>query len=144
MNNALVRRSERLYDFVLQFYPKSYRQAFGEEMKYVFSESLKEAYAENGDQGVITLWGRTIIDAGKSLILQHIENQKERQSMQPKNTDIVMQNKVFTYIALATAAILAIPLIAMQFTSDVDWGPLDFTIIGVLLFGMGSLFVLTA
>jgi len=30
-------------------------------------------------------------------------------------------------------ALLLLPLIAMQFTSEVDWGPVDFTIMGVML-----------
>ena len=55
-----------------------------------------------------------------------------------------MQNKVFLWIAAATGLILSIPLIAMQFKSDVDWGLSDFTIIGILLFGMGSIFVFVA
>jgi hypothetical protein len=71
MNKAVLRRSEGIYSFLLRFYPKSYRQESGEEMKYVFSESLKDTYTENGEQGIITLWARTIIDAGKSLITQH-------------------------------------------------------------------------
>lgn len=52
-----------------------------------------------------------------------------------------MQNKVFTWIALGTAAILSIPLIAMQFTSEVNWDLSDFVIMGIVLFGMGFLFV---
>ncbi len=64
--------------------------------------------------------------------------------MKRKNTDIIMQNKIFTWIALATCVILSIPLIAMQFKSDVNWELSDFIIMGVLLFGMGSAFVLVA
>ncbi|HEY1200420.1 MAG TPA: hypothetical protein VGE79_05545, partial [Niastella sp.] len=30
-----------------------------------------------------------------------------------------------------------IPLIAMQFTSEVDWSPFDFLVMGVLLLGTG-------
>ena len=42
-------------------------------------------------------------------------------------------------VAAGTAFILLIPLVAMQFTSDVDWGLLDFIIIGTLLFSAGLL-----
>lgn len=59
-------------------------------------------------------------------------------------TDIVMQNKVFLWIALATGFILLIPLISMQFTSDVNWTLFDFVVAGTLLFGTGLVFVLTA
>ncbi|MFK2819718.1 hypothetical protein U0L90_06290 [Flavobacteriaceae sp. LMIT009] len=37
------------------------------------------------------------------------------------------------------AAILLIPLIAMQFTDEVNWQLTDFVIFGVLLFGVGIL-----
>ncbi len=144
MSKAVINRSKRIYGFLLKFYPKNYRQEFGEEMKYVLSESLKDAYTENGEQGIITLWARTIIDAGKSLLAQHLENQKGGDSMKTKSNDIIMQNKVFIWIALATGLILLIPLIAMQFSGEWDWDVPDFIIIGILLFGMGSLFVLTA
>ncbi len=144
MNKAVLRRSERIYGFLLKFYPRSYRQEFGEEMKYVFSESLKDAYREKGEQGIFTLWGRTIIDAGKSLVSQHLENQKGSDFMKTKSNDIIMQNKIFIRIALVTGLILLIPLIAMQFSDEWDWNEGDFIIIGTLLFGMGSMFVLAA
>jgi hypothetical protein len=128
----------------LRFYPKSYRQEFVEEMKYVFSESLKDAYTKHGEQGIIQLWARTIIDAGKNLITQYVETQKGGDSMKTKSNDIIMQNKVIIWIALATGLILLIPLIAMQFTGEVAWTLSDFVIAGALLFGTGLMFVLTA
>lgn len=50
-----------------------------------------------------------------------------------------MQNKRLVGILLAVAFLLLIPLVAMQFTNDVDWSPLDFLIAGVLLLGTGLL-----
>lgn len=144
MNEAVIRRSERLYGFLLRFYPKSFRQEFGEEMKYVFSEALKDAYTENGERGIIDLWARTIVDAGKTLVTQHLENQKGSGSMKTNNRDFIMQNKIFIWIALATGLILLIPLIAMQFTGEMDWNLFDFVVAGVLLFGTGFMFVLAA
>lgn len=85
-----------------------------------------------------------IIDAGKSLVTQHLKNQKEGDSVKTKSNDIIMQNKVFLWIALATGLILLIPLLAMQFTGEVNWTLLDFATAGVLLSGIGSMFVLAA
>lgn len=61
--------------------------------------------------------------------------------MRKRNNDLIMQNKIFLWIALATAAILSIPLIAMQFTNEVDWDLPDFIIMSILIFGTGFAFV---
>jgi hypothetical protein len=45
-------------------------------------------------------------------------------------------------VALATVLLLLVPALAMQFTAEVSWGPGDFLIAGLLLFGAGSLAVL--
>ncbi len=57
-------------------------------------------------------------------------------------TFIIVQNKNIIRIALATAFILLIPLLAMQFTDEVAWSLGDFIVMGVLLFGTGLAYVL--
>lgn len=49
-----------------------------------------------------------------------------------------------TRIALATAFLLLIPLVAMQLTQEVAWTLADFVVAGVLLFGTGLTYVLVA
>jgi hypothetical protein len=46
-------------------------------------------------------------------------------------------NKPIIRLVLATGIILLIPLLAMQFTDEVDWGLFDFIIIGTLLMTAG-------
>lgn len=69
--------------------------------------------------------------------------------------DLIHQNKVFGLIAAATAAILSVPYLAMQFNwvkpdpanpadMGVNWTLFDFIVMGTLLFGAGSIFVLVA
>ena len=48
-----------------------------------------------------------------------------------------MQNNRLLLIISLTAILLMIPLIAMQFTEDVNWTLSDFTVAGILLFGTG-------
>lgn len=47
-------------------------------------------------------------------------------------------------VALGTALLLLVPLVAMQFTGEVAWGPVDFLAAGALLFGAGMAFSLAA
>ncbi len=50
---------------------------------------------------------------------------------------MITQNKRLTGILLTVAFILLIPLIAMQFTNEVNWGVFDFVVMGILLLGTG-------
>ena len=50
---------------------------------------------------------------------------------------MIMQNKRLIGIVLTVALLLLIPLIAMQFTDEVNWTLLDFVVMGVLLLGTG-------
>jgi len=49
------------------------------------------------------------------------------------------QNKRLIGIICMVAVILSIPLLAMQFTNEVDWAVSDFVIMGILLLGTGLL-----
>jgi hypothetical protein len=50
---------------------------------------------------------------------------------------MIMQNKRLIGIVLTVTLLLLIPLIAMQFTNEVQWDSRDFIIMGVLLLGTG-------
>lgn len=128
MSNTWLQTSQQLYSFLLQLYPKNFRQEFGKEMQFVFSELLKDAQKEKGDQGVLTLCIRTLIDETKNLITQHIENQQGGLSMKTKS---------IVRVALVTASILLVPMIGMQLSDEWNWSPSDFIIIGALVAGTG-------
>lgn len=139
MHKALISSSKQLYAFLLRFYPKNYQQEFGDEMKYVFSESLKDAYETKKEQGLIYLWSRTVIDAIKSLGSQHIDNLKGGELMKNKKIDIIQQDKAFLLLAVGTLAALTIPLLARF-----PWTTFDFLVMGALIFSMGSIFIFAA
>ena len=52
---------------------------------------------------------------------------------------MITKNKRLTGIVLTVALLLLIPLVAMQFTEEVNWTLSDFVIMGVLLLGTGLL-----
>jgi hypothetical protein len=50
---------------------------------------------------------------------------------------MITQNKRLIGILVAVVILLLIPLIAMQFTSEVDWSVFDFLVMAILLLGTG-------
>jgi len=48
-----------------------------------------------------------------------------------------MKNKRLIIILIVVAVILTIPLVAMQFTTEVNWSLFDFVVAGILLLGTG-------
>lgn len=52
---------------------------------------------------------------------------------------MLKQNKRLIGILATVAFVLSIPLVAMQFTKEVDWSLSDFVIMGILLTGIGLL-----
>jgi Ca2+/Na+ antiporter len=63
-------------------------------------------------------------------------------TMNIKTTIIIFRKSAFFWVTIVTGVILLIPLTAMQLTDEVNWDITDFTVMGFLLFSMGSLFVL--
>jgi hypothetical protein len=51
--------------------------------------------------------------------------------------------KSVSLVVLATALILLVPLVAMQFTAEVAWKLSDFLVAGALLIGIGLMFVIS-
>ncbi|MGB7842196.1 MAG: hypothetical protein WBL21_05355 [Salinimicrobium sp.] len=53
-------------------------------------------------------------------------------------TGVMMkQNKILGLIFFVATGLLLLPLIAMQFTDEVNWSAFDFLVMGILLFGTG-------
>lgn len=47
------------------------------------------------------------------------------------------KDKRLTIILLSVPTLLLIPFLGMQFTSEIDWSPFDFAIMGTLLLSVG-------
>ncbi|GAB2846746.1 hypothetical protein [Hymenobacter ruber] len=57
---------------------------------------------------------------------------------------MTLQSKNLTRLALVTVFLLLIPLVAMQFTKEVNWTLFDFVFAGGLVFGTGLMYQLVA
>lgn len=55
------------------------------------------------------------------------------------NFIMLLQNKRLIFILATIVFILLVPLVAMQFTSEVNWSAADFALMGTLLLGTGLL-----
>ncbi len=62
--------------------------------------------------------------------------------MNSETSGLMHRKAAFIRVTAISAAILLIPLIAMQFTEEVGWGAADFIVMGSFLLAMGSMFVL--
>jgi len=124
-----IRRFRSWYATLLRLYPKPYRERFGEPMEQTFNDLLRERAEEEKGLFGFALW--MFVETFAGLIRENI-------------TVIIMQNKSIIRIALATAFILLLPLLAMQLTDEVVWDLADFAVAGVLLFGAGLTYELIA
>jgi hypothetical protein len=131
---ATHRNYRRLYERVLRLYPATYQQHYAEGMAQTFSDVLREHDADDLAICALGMFIDTLAGIVRENMSQVIQKTKET----------AMQNRNIVYIALATLLILAIPLVAMQFTSEVQWTALDFGIVAFLLLGTGLAYEFTA
>lgn len=74
-----------------------------------------------------------------------VERKKTMKTMSDGRGFNVQQSvtKKIGLVVLVTAAILLVPLIAMQLSGEVNWTAFDFVVAGVLLAGTGLAYVLS-
>jgi hypothetical protein len=121
-SDSTVRRYRRWYARLLRFYSRPFRERFAESMEQTFSDLLRERQGAGESMLSFVLWVFAETSAG--IVRENLG------AFLPRNRNIVA-------IAVATVCILAIPLVAMQFTEEVAWSPGDFVVAGALLFGTG-------
>jgi len=128
-----VATSERAYRSLLRAYPRGLRDEYGGEMVRCFRDLCREELEDDGGGlGLAALWARTLPELLYTAL-------KERSTMLARNT-----YRSVVGVALATAFILLLPLLAMQITDEVVWDLADFVFAGALIFGTGLTYVLVA
>jgi hypothetical protein len=94
-------------------------------MKQTFNDLLNERAKEGKELFAYVLW--MFVETSGGIIKNNAKF-------------IFMKNKRILIVIIITFLILLIPLVAMQFTNEVDWSPGDFLIMGVLIMGLGLAF----
>jgi hypothetical protein len=122
-----VGTSERAYRSLLRAYPRELRDEYGDEMARCFQDLCREELEDGGGLGLAALWARTLPELLYTAL-------KERSTMLNRNA-----YRSVVGVALATAFILLIPLLAAP-----AWSLADFVIAGALIFGTGLTYVLAA
>ncbi len=64
--------------------------------------------------------------------------------MNIEESETVSQKIPLLSLAIVTGVLLLIPFTAMLFTDEVNWNIADFIVMGFLLFGFGSIFLLVS
>ncbi len=124
-----IQRYRNWYAKLLRLYSKPYYERFGEGMEQTFNDLLRERAEEERGLFGCALW--MSVETFAAIIRENM-------------TMIITQNKNIIRIALATAFILLLPLLAMQITDEVVWDLADFAVAGALLFGTGLTYELVA
>jgi uncharacterized membrane protein len=133
-SECAIHRYRRWYGRLLRLYPRPFRDRFAEPMAQTFTDLARE---------------RT--DGGRSLLAFALVTFAETAShILRENMTQLTRTKSYLRWILVTAAVLAVPALAMALnlaipdpgsgTDRVNWGPMDFAIIGVLVLGAGLLY----
>jgi hypothetical protein len=133
-SDRAIGRYRRWYGRLLRLYPRPFQKRFGEPMAQTFTDLCRE---------------RTDTDRGLHAFALGTFAETTAQIMRENMTQLRQTRTVVRWV-LITAAVLAVPALAMAFqlaipdpgsgTDGVNWGPMDFAVIGVLVLGSGVLF----
>lgn len=136
-SDRAIGRYRRWYGRLLHLYPRPFRDRFAEPMTQTFTDLARERSHANRSLTGFALEAFVETTAG---IL--------RENM----THLMQSNDVIRWgrWVLVTAAVLAVPALAMAFNlsfpdpgsgrDGVNWGPIDFALIGILVLGAGLLY----
>lgn len=122
-------RYRQFYLYLLRFYPKPYRERFGEGMGQVFTDLCRERTEDGRGLFTFVLWmfGDTcmgIVSLRISFFFSFL----------------IMNSKHILRPAIITMSVLLIPAVAMLITDEMNWDETDFIVIGILVFGLSFLY----
>jgi hypothetical protein len=134
-SDRAIGRYRRWYARLLRLYPRPFQKRFGEPMVQTFTDLARERSDGSGDLHGFAVGA--FAETAAEIIRENA-------------THMIVENRNYLRWVLVTAAVLLVPLLAMVFriaipdpgsgTDGVNWGPMDFAIVGVLVLGAGLLY----
>ena len=130
-----IGRYRRWYGRLLHLYPRPFRERFAGPMAQTFTDLCRER--ADADRGLIGFVARTLAETSAGILRENLAH---------------MSTQISHYLrwVLFTALVLLVPYLAMLFrvgipdpgsgTDGLNWGPMDFAIVGILVFGAGLLY----
>ena len=70
--NKQIETSRRVYTWLLGLYPQEHRSEYGVEMTRLFTDQCRAAVNQRGGPGLVALWLRTLVDLGKTALIEHL------------------------------------------------------------------------
>jgi hypothetical protein len=135
-SDRAIGRYRRWYARLLRLYPRPFRDRFGVPMAQTFTDLCRERTDAN--RGLHGFAIGTFAETSAQILRENMTQ--------------LMQTRAVLRWVLITAVVLAVPALAMAFnlgipdpgsgtgSDGVNWGPMDFAIIGVLVLGSGLLY----
>ena len=129
-SDRAIGRYRRWYSRLLSLYPRPFRQRFAEPMAQTFTDLMRERREAN--RGLHAFALGTFAETSLAIMRENM-------------TQLMQTNNVIRWgrWVLVTAAVLAVPALLMAFdiavldpgqgSEGVNWGPMDFAAIGVLV-----------
>lgn len=85
-NSPQVALSVRAYQLLLKAYPAKFRQEYGSHMAQVFRDCCLRAVRQSGRNGLVRLWGNTLLDLIQSVISERMQKEVEmKREMKPED-----------------------------------------------------------
>jgi hypothetical protein len=128
-HDGRIARYRRCYGRLLRFYPRAYRQRFCESMEQTFHDMCR-ARADAGG-GLLAFSLRVFAETFMAILSEN-------------GAVLMTRKRNIVRLAVVVGLLLLIPLVAMQFTAEVQWTFSDFVFAGVMFFGTGLAYELVA
>ncbi len=134
-SDRAIGRYRRWYGHLLRLYPRAFRLRFAEPMAQTFTDLARER--SRAGRSLIGFVAWTFVETTAGIIREN-------------RAHMTMQTKNYLRWFVITALVLAVPALVMALgiaiydpgsgEDGLNWGPMDFAIVGVLVLGSGLLF----